>query len=172
MSLVVLEEYNPQWKELYRIEKEKLINMLSDELINIFHIGSTSIENMIAKPTVDIMIVVKNIENIDNYQEKFEQLGYIGYGENGIPGRRYFAKYSGEQHLYHIHIFQYGDLQITKHLNFKRYLSEHQEAFSEYQKIKQEGCRLYSHHREQYQEYKAKFIEEIDKKAEKEYKNI
>jgi GrpB-like predicted nucleotidyltransferase (UPF0157 family) len=35
--------YNDDWKEDYLSESEKICNVLSAELINIYHIGSTAI---------------------------------------------------------------------------------------------------------------------------------
>ena len=58
---IELEDYNPNWPKIYLIEKEKLQDILVQDLITIHHIGSTAIPNIKAKPIIDILCVVKNI---------------------------------------------------------------------------------------------------------------
>jgi len=88
--------YNPNWKEMYKEESGKIINILNDIIIDIHHIGSTAIPRIKAKPVIDILVEVKDIEAIDQYNHKMEELGYEAMGEHGIPKRRFFRK-GGEQ---------------------------------------------------------------------------
>lgn len=67
---IILKEHNPEYKKWYEIEKEKLIHEFDDILVRINHIGSTSVEGLIAKPTVDILMEIKNDSNIDKVKEK------------------------------------------------------------------------------------------------------
>ncbi len=60
--------------------------------MNSFHIGSTSVPNLKAKPIIDILLVVNGISELDTYSEQFESLGYEVMVEFGIKGRRYFCK--------------------------------------------------------------------------------
>ncbi|MFC6293608.1 GrpB family protein, partial [Macrococcus epidermidis] len=46
--------YNSEWPNMFQKEKIALAQILNDELINIHHIGSTSIPGLIAKPIIDI----------------------------------------------------------------------------------------------------------------------
>ena len=85
-------DYNPEWPILFREEAEKIKGILGDELIEIHHIGSTSVENLKAKPIIDIMPVVRDITKIDAYNKEFEVLGHEPKGEFGIVGRRFFRK--------------------------------------------------------------------------------
>jgi GrpB-like predicted nucleotidyltransferase (UPF0157 family) len=50
------------------------------------------IEVIRAKPIMDIMVEVKDIERVDAFNEQMAQLGYEARGENGIPFRRYFCR--------------------------------------------------------------------------------
>ncbi|MDL2328484.1 GrpB family protein [Desulfosarcina sp. OttesenSCG-928-A07] len=49
--------------------------MLGNELITVFHIGSTAVEGLKANPIIDIMLVVENIHRLDAYAFDFETLG-------------------------------------------------------------------------------------------------
>ena len=85
-------DYNPQWENAFATEAKHIRQILGNELINVFHIGSTSIKGMKAKPIIDIMPIVNDMARLDGYSLQFEQLGYEVMGEFGIPGRRYYRK--------------------------------------------------------------------------------
>jgi GrpB-like predicted nucleotidyltransferase (UPF0157 family) len=46
--------YTPQWQERFEAEKARLQCCLGHNILDIQHIGSTSIPDMIAKPILDI----------------------------------------------------------------------------------------------------------------------
>ncbi len=117
--------YNEKWPLLFRQEAEKIKKILGAELIDIHHIGSTSVKNLSAKPIIDIMPVVKDIALVDSYQKEFETLGYEAMGEFGIAGRRYFRK-GLEFRTHHVHVFEESNLKdIERHLAVRDYLREH-----------------------------------------------
>ncbi|WP_294667299.1 GrpB family protein, partial [uncultured Fusobacterium sp.] len=74
--IVEVKEHNPEWACLYLEEAEKIKKILQGELIKIYHIGSTSVKGLKAKPIIDIMPVVKDINSIDQYNSEFIELGY------------------------------------------------------------------------------------------------
>jgi len=55
---IILKEHNPQYKEWYKIEARQLFNCINNEYIKrINHIGSSAVEGLISKPTVDILLL-------------------------------------------------------------------------------------------------------------------
>ena len=156
--------YNPNWKNMYKEESEKIKNILNDIIIDIHHIGSTAIPEIKAKPVIDILVEVKDIEGVDQYNHKMKELGYKAMGEYGIPKRRFFRK--GESNrTHHIHIFQTGNEEIERHINFKEYLIAHPDKAREYSKLKEELVNKYTYDVENYTNGKSDFIKEIDRKA-------
>ena len=120
-----------------RIKQYKRI--LGDELHSIHHIGSTSIPHISAKPIIDIMPIVNNIDNVDKYNLAFEEFDYDVHGEYGIVNRRYFTKFDKETNkkLYHVHIYdRKDDKNIIRHLAFIDYLIEFPEVAKEYEDFK------------------------------------
>ncbi len=65
-------------------EAEKIYNIMKDEIVQIYHIGSTAIKEIYAKPIIDILVEVENINNVDNYNEQMKFLGHIPKEEYGI----------------------------------------------------------------------------------------
>lgn len=166
---VVVKDYCLEWKIKYQEEKEKLIPILKENYLAIYHIGSTSILGLAAKPIIDIMIVVRSLIEVDNIKEKFIELGYEYLGEFGIKGRRYLRK-GGDNRTHQIHIFQVEDKEnIIRHLAFKNYLESHAEKRDEYAKLKKELAIKYPYDIEKYCIGKDSFIKECERKALKEY---
>ena len=118
-------------------EAEKLNLIFEIEIVDIYHIGSTSIPGLKAKPIIDIMPVVKDINLVDTYNEEMKNIGYEPKGENGIPGRRYFQK-GGDSRSHHVHIYQLGSYEIKRHLAFRDYLRKHLDVKTSYGELKRE----------------------------------
>ena len=86
---ITVTEYDPKWPLLYDKEREKLIGVLKGNCLAMYHIGSTSVPGLAAKPIIDIMAAVKSLEGADAAAAEFSRLGYEYCGEFGIKGRRY-----------------------------------------------------------------------------------
>jgi GrpB-like predicted nucleotidyltransferase (UPF0157 family) len=67
---VRIEKYNPEWKKEYDKEKMILETALKDYMVDIQHVGSTSIAGCSAKPIIDIAIGVESLE----YGERLEPI--------------------------------------------------------------------------------------------------
>ncbi|MGJ5712805.1 GrpB family protein [Staphylococcus auricularis] len=165
---IELENYNPDWPNMYLSEKEKLQHVLGQDLITIHHIGSTAIPNIKAKPIIDILCVVKNIKDIDRYHSAMQNLGYEGLGENGISSRRFFLKINKntQKRTHHVHIFdQSAQAQIERHLDFRDYLRKNPKEARNYEALKEQLAQWYPDNRDKYTDGKATFIKEIEHKA-------
>ncbi len=157
--------YNSQWKEGYLKEMGKIMLIIKNEIIEIHHIGSTSIPGIYAKPVIDILIGVVNINNIDKYNVEMDKLGYICKGEYGIKGRRFFMK-GLYNRTHHIHIFQSDNPEILRHINFRDYLIAHSEEARIYSELKRKMAIDFRYDIQGYCNGKDAFIKDIDRKAE------
>ncbi len=133
---ITVTDYNNQWPILYRKEKKKINNILGKNCIAVYHIGSTSVQGLAAKPVIDIMAVVRSLEEVDSAADLFGKIGYEYLGEFGIAGRRYLRK-GGDERTHQIHIFQAEDLNnIVRHLAFRDFMRIHEKERREYAEIK------------------------------------
>jgi GrpB-like predicted nucleotidyltransferase (UPF0157 family) len=156
--------YKEKWALEFEQEKEILKIIFKDEIIDIHHIGSTSVPGLKAKPTIDIMPVVKDIHNIDHYNEAMRDIGYEPKGENGIPGRRYFQK-GGDQRSHHVHIYKAGSEEITRHLAFRDYLLTHPEDKERYGDLKEKLAQQFPYDVKSYIKGKDRLVRELEVKA-------
>jgi GrpB-like predicted nucleotidyltransferase (UPF0157 family) len=154
------------WQSAFETESRQLSIAFGDNAIAIHHIGSTSIATIYAKPIIDILVEVKDIEKVDDRNTEIELLGYVAMGEFGIIGRRFFRKDNIEDiRTHHIHTFTTGSAQVIRHLAFRDYMRSHPEAAQEYSELKQQLAQKYPHDIESYMDGKNGFIQEIDRKA-------
>ncbi|MTI70703.1 MAG: GrpB family protein [Firmicutes bacterium] len=158
--------YDENWKIKYKKESTKVKNILMDELISIHHIGSTSILNMSAKPIIDILVVVKDIKKVDTFNNDFKHLGYTPMGEYGIKKRRFFLK-GKYNRTHHIHIFEKGNFEINKHLNFRDFLRAHPTYLKRYADLKIELSKKFPYDIEAYCKGKDPLIKKLTEKANK-----
>ena len=154
--------YNPNWPHLYRQEARQIVKALPGQIILIHHIGSTAIPGIKAKPIIDCLLEMSQIEAIDAYNTVMIALGYEPRGENGIPGRRYFVKGTANIHSHHLHAFQLGYQQIARHLDFRDYLRAHPDQAQVYSQLKETLARKYRQDSVAYTEGKNEFIRAID----------
>lgn len=164
VRIIEVIEYDSSWKEEFIKESKLIHDVMGDEILKIHHIGSTSIPGIFAKPIIDILIEAKDITNIDMYNDDLSKLGYISKGEYGIKGRRFFLK--GLYHrTHHIHVFERGNPEIERHLNFRDYMIEHQEDAKDYGELKKELAIKFRYDIDGYCNGKDSFIKDIDRKA-------
>ncbi|MCE5293101.1 MAG: GrpB family protein [Chlamydiales bacterium] len=163
-GVIEIAPYNPNWPRSYEVEAEKIKGALGKNCVTIYHIGSTSVPGLAAKPIIDIMVVVKDIFDVDANLLELEDLGYIAKGENGIPFRRFFHK-GIDLHTHHIHIYEEGSPEIERYLHFKNYLKANPDVSQEYESLKVFLAKQYPHDLTAYSNGKDAFIHEIDQKA-------
>ncbi|PFA63949.1 hypothetical protein CN378_16525 [Bacillus sp. AFS015802] len=151
------------WKEKFENEKRNLNKLLPDATIH--HIGSTSVPGLAAKPIIDLLIEVPDIEIIDEQTEGFSQLGFVGKGEHGIPNRRFFYKGEGNKRAVHLHIFPNGIDHVIRHLAFRDFLRENRPEAHQYGELKSSLALKFPNDMESYIQGKDQFVKELEKRA-------
>ena len=133
---VELVPHDPAWAAQAAAESARLAEAIGKTLIRIEHVGSTSIPGILAKPTIDLMPIVKSLSELDARQAPVEALGYVWRGEFGIPGRRYCIREEQGRRLFHVHCHQTGHAEIARTLDFRDFLRAHPEEARAYEALK------------------------------------
>ena len=162
--VVEIVEYDPAWPESYEREARAIRDVLAGLKTQTFHIGSTAIPGMLAKPIIDILLSVESLEGFDVVSHKMQLFGYVALGEFGIPGRRFHFK-GGDQRTHHIHAFEVGSLEINRHLQFRDFLRESREDAEAYALLKIQLGQTYRNDPLGYNQAKSIFIRGVDIKA-------
>ncbi len=162
---ITVTEYDPLWIKKYEEESLLIKNIIADNCIAIYHIGSTSVKGLAAKPIIDIMVAVRNLEMVDDVADEFSKIGYEYLGEFGMAGRRYLRK-GGDERTHQIHIFQADDWNnIGRHLAFRDYMRTHEKERNEYARIKRELAVRFPYDIDGYCDGKENFVRKIEEIA-------
>ncbi len=165
---IIISEHSDKWGEFYQSESQLITNSFSKpDIIRIDHIGSTSIPNIKAKPTIDILLQVSDHTDSQKIIETFKTLDYnFTQQPDNPPPHMMFVKgytingFKGQ--AYHVHVRYKGDWD---EIRFRDYLIKHREIAMEYENLKIELAARYKHNREAYTNSKSGFIEKVNKLA-------
>lgn len=158
-------DYRPEWDTMFKVESKKIKKILGKNCVGVYHIGSTSVKGLPAKPIIDIMPVVKDISLVDAHNGEFEALGYECRGEFGILGRRFFAK-GGDNRTHHIHIFeQSNQTDIQRHIAVRDYLNAHSDTAAEYAALKKKLAAEFPFDNDGYCDGKEEYMKSLEEKA-------
>jgi GrpB-like predicted nucleotidyltransferase (UPF0157 family) len=162
---VIVTNYNENWVKSFKEEAKRIREVLADEIVEIYHIGSTSVPGLKAKPIIDIMPIVKDIKAVDTFNTEMTEIGFEPLGEFGISGRRYFRK-GGENRTHHVHIFQFDNkYEIERHLAVRDYLRSHKKEAIEYGNLKEQLAKEFPMDIEGYIVGKDEFVKNLEQKA-------
>ena len=165
---IILKEHNPQYKEWYEIEKRQLFNCVRNQDIKrINHIGSSAVEGLIAKPTVDILlevddncVIAKLIEVLcenswtlmsSEYEPDLNLVFNKGYTPDGFAEK-----------VYHLHVRYLRDWE---ELYFRDYLVDQTDVAVQYGNLKLGLLKEYEHNRDGYTAAKTEFIKKYTDQA-------
>ncbi|EPZ49480.1 GrpB protein [Bacteriovorax sp. BAL6_X] len=135
---VRLVEHNPNWSKVFDVESKRILNALNLDSLKLYHCGSTAITGIVAKPILDIVGEVKNLDELDKKKNALVAIGYEYKGEYGIEGRRYSVLYNEDKTIgySHLHIFKSGSSELFNHVLFKDYLQQNFDAALRYETVK------------------------------------
>lgn len=161
---VIVEDYNPKWKDEFKSIENELLSVLSGKIISIEHVGSTSVEGLAAKPIIDIDVVID--QNFEEVKKSLECIEYMHEGDLGIAGREAF-NYENKPHLmlHHLYVCNKDNEELFRHITFRNYLRKHKEDREKYSDIKKEMALKYPKDIDSYIEGKQPVILDIYKKC-------
>ena len=158
--------YDPAWRSEFELEAKRIARSLGDIVVRIHHIGSTAIPGTFAKPIIDFLMEVEDIDELDQRSSSMEELGYEAMGEFGIPGRRYFRKgHASGVRRQHVHTFEIASPEIERHIAFRDYMIAHPAEAQRYGDLKRTLARQYPDDIEAYMDGKDAYIKEHVSKA-------
>ncbi|MBT8412931.1 MAG: GrpB family protein [Boseongicola sp.] len=135
MSL--LQPPDPSWSVSAKTEIETLMHQV-EGLVEVHHIGSTSVPGLPAKPILDLMPILQTASLQAYAKDDFERMGYEWMDEFGLPGRAYARKSDPAtgQRLVHAHSYVVGHPDIARHLAFRDALRSNAPLKAAYTSVK------------------------------------
>src|SRR6185295_17629540 len=149
--------YDASWPRLFREEREQLARLLAPWLAGpIEHIGSTAIAGLPAKPIIDIMVAVADLDTSRDALPAAASHGYL-YFPYRADVMHWFCKPTPSFRTHHLHLVPVGSRLWDDRLAFRDCLRRTPAIAAEYAALK---CRLADLHRfdrEAYTEAKGPF---------------
>ena len=168
---VILREHDPVWAEWFSEERRTLEAAVgTGRIVGIHHIGSTAVPGLLAKPTVDILLEVKEGIVPEELIADIVSAGYL-YTEQPdkpAPHMMFMKGYTPDgfgERVFHLHVRYGGDWD---ELWFRDYLKTHPETAAAYAGLKQELKVRYEHDRDAYTDAKTDFVRRITRLAREE----
>ena len=162
---IVLASNHVAWAEEYLQEKARILEAIGQQILDIRHVGSTSVAGVPAKPILDILVAVESFEEAFVCVAPMEHLGYFHRGEYGIPRRHYFVK--GDPRTHHVHMVEKRSRDWRTTLKFRDFLESDAQAAREYREAKEQLASKYAKDRSGYQQEKDKIVERILDRADR-----
>ena len=159
---VLVVPYDEAWKSAFEEIKKEIEGAISDLIVGIEHVGSTSVEGLPAKPCIDIDVVIKDYSVFEAVVSRLDMIGYKHEGDLGIKDREAFT-YSDKLHLqkHHLYVCPLYSEELHRHVTFRDYLRNNTDAVKKYGKVKETAAKLFPNDIEKYIAYKSPCIEEL-----------
>ena len=128
--------HSEEWKKEYEKTKDEIEKVLGDNIIDIQHVGSTSIKGICAKPILDVAVIIKTLEA--NHIESMKSLGYDFCGSRNEANTYFLFVLRGKNEilLRHIHFYIKGEKEFYQLVGFRDYLNMHPDCAKKYAELK------------------------------------
>ena len=151
-------EYSAEWPRIFKREAAAILAACRPWIMEVHHIGSTSVPGLAAKPILDVLPVAAGPAEALEAVSRLTALEYRYRGENGIAGRFYFDRVVDGRTVMHVHVFPAGHPEVRRHLVFRDHLRTNPDVAREYARLKRELASRYRDDRRTYTDSKAAFI--------------
>lgn len=158
-SRVRLEPHRKEWQAEYRTEVAHVTSIIGDDILRFEHVGSTAIEGLPAKPVIDMLAIVADLDAHRSIVEPLEEAGYELRSED--ENRLFFAKGPTDSRTHYLHVAEEGSEYATEMLAFRDHLRENPSIAASYANLKRSLADQFPEDRDSYTEHKSAFIEEV-----------
>jgi GrpB-like predicted nucleotidyltransferase (UPF0157 family) len=159
LSRVRLVPHDSSWAAEFEREVAVVRACLGPIVACVHHIGSTAIPGIHAKPIIDMLVEVTDLDRVDGRSDAMAAAAYEAMGSYGIDGRRYFRKQNARgERTHHVHVYAANTDQVRRHVEFRDLLRADPALALQYSKLKRRLARDHSDDSRAYADGKAAFI--------------
>ncbi|WP_439661981.1 GrpB family protein [Lentzea sp. HUAS TT2] len=160
-----LHPHDPRWTDRAAAERDSLLHLLKPWLVDgVEHIGSTAVPGLAAKPIVDLMASVTDLDTVvANAPLAAAGWAYVPPELDNRPYRRFFVKpdATGQRREAHLHLIQAGHQRWADQISFRDALRNDPVLAQAYEDLKHRLADQNGHDREAYTEGKAAFVARV-----------
>jgi GrpB-like predicted nucleotidyltransferase (UPF0157 family) len=130
-----IQPYDPTWPRKYEDEVARLRPIFGHALLEIYHVGSTAVPGLAAKPEIDVLAVVDAPDDLDEWTRSLQHLGYRRGGDLSL-GHHFFKRDLQDVRTHKLHVCPAGHPAIAEMLRFRDHLRTHRDDRARYQRLK------------------------------------
>jgi len=156
---VTLVDYDPAWPLVFAREADRIRGVLGDRVLLLEHVGSTSVPGLLAKPILDMLLVVADSADEAAYVEPLEAAGYVLRIRE--PDWHEHRLLKGPDTDVNLHVYTAGSGEIERNLLFRDRLRVDREDRDLYARTKRELAARTWKYVQNYADAKSEIIEEI-----------
>ncbi|HCA29789.1 MAG TPA: hypothetical protein DEP23_09590 [Ruminococcaceae bacterium] len=135
-TLIVL-PYDPNWKTEFERIRDFLMEQIGDLVLEIKHVGSTSVPGLCAKPIIDIVAVMESYDVFPAIVARLEKVGFQHEGDGGIKEREVFKRLILDDFMdYHFYVYPKDSEENRRQTIFRNALLSNKDIADEYGKLK------------------------------------
>jgi len=160
---IQLLEYSSEWPVLFRREAERVRAILGERVLQLEHVGSTSVPGLAAKPIIDMVLAVADSVDEPRYVPAMEAAGYVLRIRE--PDWHQHRLFKGPDTDINLHVFSLGCPEIDRLLLFRDWLRNHDADRDYYERSKRELAKRIWKCVQNYADAKTSVVEEIVARA-------
>src|SRR5215218_3506416 len=150
--------YDGSWPERFEEERAELELVIGSWTVGgIHHVGSTAVPGMDAKPTIDILVGVQDLDEARACFEPLVELEYL-YAPYLPEEMHWFCKPDPAHRTHHLHLVPVDSQRYRDELAFRDQLRADPELAERYAALKRELAARYPLDRDAYTDSKGTFI--------------
>ena len=163
MSSVIVSPYSTEWPNLFCAVRAELLSVFGPIVVEVEHIGSTSVPRLAAKPVIDVLLGAHSLGDIESHIRPLGELGYLYVPkyERELPMRRYFVKSSAATLRIHLHAVELHSQIWQAHLTFRDALRTDAKLRARYQSLKLHLAQVFGNDKSAYTAAKDPFIQSV-----------
>jgi GrpB-like predicted nucleotidyltransferase (UPF0157 family) len=158
---ILLRTYDPSWPARFEEERAALGDAIGKWIVGgIHHVGSTAVPGLEAKPIIDILAGVRDLEESQRCFEPLARLGYL-YAPYLPEEMHWFCKPHPSRRTHHLHLAPAGSRRYLDELSFRDRLRGDAGLAAEYLALKRDLARRFANDREAYTDAKSVFVRRV-----------
>jgi GrpB-like predicted nucleotidyltransferase (UPF0157 family) len=156
---IVVADYDPIWPHWFESAAFRIRQALGDKVLELHHVGSTSVRGLPAKPLIDINLVVADTTDENAYVPPLEAIGYeLRIREPDWYEHRLLRGFDPPVNL---HVFPRGCEEVAKMLLLRDWLRTHDNDRDLYARTKRELAAKQWKYAQNYADAKSEVIQQI-----------
>ncbi|MFQ5551719.1 MAG: GrpB family protein [Gemmatimonadales bacterium] len=150
--------YDDRWAALFQEAAAELRRTLGDRILEIEHVGGTSVPGLAAKPILDILIGVPDLQRALHLVPDLQRVRYEYRPDEEIPDRHFFRRRTADLRTHHLSLAEPTSRHYRITLVFRDALRADADLAQEYGALKLALAERFPRDREAYSKGKTDFV--------------